>query len=265
MRAENPDIVVMYYNLSPLFLDYFDLHSPDDLWMDIGDYDIEANRRIYFSSLMGQLGVPTYGSSGYDWSSSPNIWFDSAASGTIGSLNDFGGDEQGETPAPQDIARYNGIRHVLRPTTNFEVLALDSVPIGPTLGAHARSWARLEDGQLVLLAQRPPVPGEENRIMALRPVDSRVKDVLISKAPVIIASRTSQGITRSSRLAIVACGPGEILLRREEGKQASITAYYLHGATEKLTAPVVNQQIRIPVSLQHSTGVPLEWIDVQFA
>jgi hypothetical protein len=59
MREENPDLAVMYYNLSPLFLDYFDLHSPDDLFADTGDYDVEANRRFYFSSLMGTLGVPT--------------------------------------------------------------------------------------------------------------------------------------------------------------------------------------------------------------
>ncbi len=48
MRKENPDLVVMYYSLSPLFLDYFDLHSLDDLWMDFGDYDVEANRRLFF-------------------------------------------------------------------------------------------------------------------------------------------------------------------------------------------------------------------------
>jgi hypothetical protein len=264
MRAENPDIVVMYYNLSPLLLDFIDLHSPDDLWMDIGDYDIEANRRFYFSSLMGQLGVPTYGSSGYDWSSSSSIWFDSAAMGTIGSLNDFGGDEEGETPTPQDIARYNGITHVLRPTTKFDILPLDAVPIGPTLGAHARSWARFEEGELVLLAQRPPVPGEENRLMASRPVDPRVKDVLNSAAPVIIASRTNQGISRTSRLAIVPFGPEvDIFLLREQGMEAVVTAHYLHGAMWKSTASIVSNRLRIPVLLRHSSGVPLEWIDVE--
>ena len=101
--------------------------------------------------------------------------------------------------------------------------------------------------------------------MASRPVDPKVKDVVTSGAPVIVASGTSQGITRSSQLAIVAFGPGEIFLRREEGKQATVTAHYLHGRTEKFTALVVNRQIRIPVILQHSTGVPLEWIDVQFS
>src|SRR6185312_9573339 len=41
MREENPDLVVMYYQLSPLFLEYFDLHSPDDLFLNSGEYDIE--------------------------------------------------------------------------------------------------------------------------------------------------------------------------------------------------------------------------------
>ena len=58
MREENPDLVVMYYNLSPLFLDYFDLHSPDDLFLASGEYDLEANRRFYFSSLLGPWESP---------------------------------------------------------------------------------------------------------------------------------------------------------------------------------------------------------------
>ena len=163
MREENPDLVVMYYQLSPLFLDYFDLHSTDDLFLAAGEYDLEANRRIYFSSLLGPLGIPTYGSSGYDWASAPNIWFDSAASGTIGSLNDFHGDEQGEKGSPEFVAKYNGMSKVLRPTNTFEVIPLGSISEAPTYGAHARSWARLEDGQLVLFAYRPaPIAGEAN-------------------------------------------------------------------------------------------------------
>ena len=151
MRKENPDLVVMYYNLSPLFLDYFDLLSPDDLFENAGEYDVEANRRFFFSSLLGQLGIPTYSSTGYDWAATSNIWFDAAALGTIGSMNDFKADEQGEGCTPELAARYNGITHVLRPTINFEISPLDYVPEAPTLGAHARSWARFEAGQLVLL------------------------------------------------------------------------------------------------------------------
>lgn len=220
MREENPDLAVMYYNLSPHFLDYFDLHSPDDLFNDAGNYDMEANRRFYFSSLMGPLGVPTYGSSGYDWASAPNIWFDSAAVGTIGSLNDFRGDEEGEVSSPELIAKYNGIASVLRPTNTFEILPLDTVSEAPTLGAHARSWARFESGQLVLLAWRPPVPGEESPLMQSNSVDPRVKDAVHSSVPVVVASKTAESIARSSQLAVVSYGGGEISILRKQGQQA---------------------------------------------
>ena len=100
MREANPDIAVMYYCLSPLFREYFDLHSPDDLFMAAGDYDYEANRRFFFSSLLGEIGIPTYGSGGYDWQTMPAIWFDSALIGTLGSLNSFVGDEEDEMPTP---------------------------------------------------------------------------------------------------------------------------------------------------------------------
>ena len=219
MREENPDLAVMYYNLSPLFLDYFDLHSPDDLFEDTGDYDVEANRRFYFSSLMGTLGVPTYGSSGYDWASAPNIWFDSAAVGTVGSLNDFRGDEEGEVSSPELIAKYNGIASVLRPTCTFEILPIDTVSQAPTLGAHARSWARFESGQLVLLAWRPPVPGEENPLMQTKAVDARVTDAVHSRVPVVVASKTAESIARSSQLAIAPYGSGEISILRKQGEK----------------------------------------------
>ena len=104
LREENPDIVVMYYELSPLFTEHLDLHSPDDLFMATGEFDLEANRRFFFSSLCGEFGMPTYGSSGYDWVSAPSIWFDSVAVGTLGCLASFYG-----SAAPGD-GRHPGAR-----------------------------------------------------------------------------------------------------------------------------------------------------------
>src|ERR1039458_7892574 len=213
MRKENPDLVVMYYNLSPLFLDYFDLYSPDDLFENAGEYDVEANRRFFFSSLLGQLGVPTYSSTGYDWAATSNIWFDAAALGTIGSMNDFKGDEEGEGCTPELAARYNGLTHVLRPTITFEILPFDYVPEAPTLGAHARSWARIEAGQLVLLAFRPPVPSDY-RPLARQTDDPRVKGAVLSSTPVAVASKTGDSIASSGNLAIVPYGDGEIEIGR---------------------------------------------------
>jgi hypothetical protein len=262
MRTENPDIVVMYYNLSPLLLDYVDLHSTDDMYLDVGDYQVEANRRIYFGSLLGALGVPTYGSTGYDWSSDPSIWFDSAAVGSIGSLNDFSGDEQGEKATPELIAKYNGIAQVLRPTNLFEILPLGAVQYSPSQGAHARSWARIEDGQLVLLAWRPPIPGEENLTADASPVDPRVKDAIRSTVPVVVSSRTNEAIQRSSHLAIVSYGPGEITLKREQGRNARITSHYFGGSSTKSNVAISNGQLSFSVTTENEDQAPLEWIEV---
>jgi hypothetical protein len=264
MRKENPDLVVMYYNLSPLFLDYFDLYSPDDLFENAGEYDIEANRRFFFSSLLGKLGVPTYSSTGYDWAATSNIWFDAAALGTIGSMNDFKADEQGEGCTPELAARYNGLTHVLRPTISFEILPLDYVPEAPTLGAHARSWARIEAGQLVLFAFRPPVPGDF-RPLARQTDDPRVKGAVQCGVPVVVASKTGDSIASSGNLAIVPYGDGEIVLRRNLGTTAEIISHYFGDAVTKSRAPIENGQLRISALQRNPTGKPLEWIEVRIS
>jgi hypothetical protein len=264
MRKENPDLVVMYYHLSPLFLDYFDLYSPDDLFENSGEYDIEANRRFFFSSLLGQLGVPTYGSSGYDWACMPNVWFDSAALGTLGSMNDFKADEQGEGNGPEMAARYNGLTHVLRPTATFEILPLDYVPEAPTLGAHARSWARIEAGQLVLLAFRPPVPGDP-RPLARQTDDPRVKGAVQCNSPVVVASKSGDGIASSGSLALVPYGDGEIVLRHNSGTNAEIISHYFGDAVTKSRVPIENGQLKIAALQRNSSGKPLEWIEVSIS
>ena len=227
MREENPDLVVMYYQLSPLFLDYFDLHSTDDLFLALGEYDLEANRRIYFSSLLGPLGIPTYGSSGYDWASAPHVWFDSAAVGTIGSLNDFQADEQGEANTPELVAKYNGIAKTLRPSNIFKVIPLGTISEAPTFGAHARSWARIEDGQLVLLAFRPLSQVKRTRLHYAGWI--RFLRMLFIRAYLWSLPRVDGSITRDGELAVVPYGEDKITIRREIGKQAKVISHYFGG------------------------------------
>lgn len=262
MRKENPDLVVMYYNLSPLFLDYFDLYSPDDLFENAGEYDIEANRRFFFSSLLGQLGIPTYSSSGYDWASTANIWFDAAAMGTIGSMNDLKDDEQGEGCTPEFAAKYNGLTHVLRPTGTFEIVPLDYIPEAPTLGAHARSWARIEAGQLVLLAFRPPVPGDP-RLLARQTEDARIMGAVQSGVPVVIASKTGDSIASSANLAIVSYGSGEMILRRNFGTNAEIVSHYFGEEISRTQTTIQNGELRVTAVERNTAGKPLEWIEVR--
>ena len=264
MREENPDLVVMYYQLSPLFLEYFDLHSTDDLFLAAGEYAFEANRRIFFSSLLGTLGIPTYGSSGYDWSSAPSIWFDSAAAGTIGSLNDFHADEQGESGSAAIIAKYNGIAKALRKTCIFEVVPFGTIAEAPTFGAHARSWARYEDGQLVLIAYRPP---ELNGDYAAGPhrTDPIGASAVHSSVPVIVAARGSASILRDAELAIVPYGSGSITLRRDSGSSARMIRHYFGGATSNDEVQIMNGNLTLDVSDRDAAGRPLEWIEVHIS
>jgi len=264
MREENPDLVVMYYQLSPLFLDYFDLHSTDDLFLAAGEYDLEANRRIYFSSLFGPLGIPTYGSSGYDWASAPSIWFDSAAVGTIGSLNDFREDEQGEANTPEFVAKYNGIAKTLRPTNIFNIVPLGAIPEAPTFGAHAHSWVRIEDGQLVLLAFRPPVPGDEN-LLASERIDPRFEDVVRSTVPVVVASRGRSSVTHDGKLAIVPYGEDKITIRRELGERAKMISHYFGGTVTQDETLIQGGWLKVNAVARSAEGKPLEWIEVQIS
>jgi hypothetical protein len=137
------------------------------------------------------------------------------------------------------------------------------VQYSPTQGAHARSWARIEDGQLVLLAWRPPVPGEESLLVDAIPFDARVKDAIRSTVPVVVSSRTNDAIQRSNHLAIVSYGPGEITLKREQGHQARITSHFFGGASSDATVAVANGQLSFLVSADKKNSAPLEWIEVR--
>lgn len=261
MREVNPDLVVMYYQLSPLLIDQIDLHSPDDLFLARGEYDLEANRRFFFSSLMGELGVPTYGSSGYDWQSTPPIWFDSAAIGTLGSLNDFRADERGQGATPDRIAKYNGLVEAIRTSNTFQAIPFPTQQIGPTRGAHAQSWARIEKGEVVLLALRPYYLGiiGESADPAIKQFEAMVRTTV----PVVVASKTEEGIDRSRRLAVVPFGDGEIVIGTKRTGKASLAAHYLDGHVEHREAEVRNDGLHLAVYERSDTYGPIEWIEVR--
>ena len=259
LREENPDIALMYYSLSPLFVDYLDLHSPDDLFLCQGEYDLEANRRYFFSSLLGELGMPTYGSGGYDWETMPSIWFDSAAVGTLGSLLTFSGDERGQLPRPEWVAKFNGIAQALRPTTVFSIEPYEANWLGPARAARTPSWVRRENGQVTLIAlRRHQLDGREG--------SGRYADILTTTASVIVASKTEDGITRAARLAVVPYGEGEVALRRATAEPASaeIREHAFDGKVNTFRVEVHDGWLRLPLRQRAPNGSPVEWLEVSF-
>lgn len=259
MREVNPDIVVIYYSLSPLFIDAFDLHSPDDLFMCGGDYDLEANRRFFFSSLLGELGMPTYGSGGYDWPSMSSIWFDSAPIGTLGSLNSFSGDEQDAGPTPDRVSKYNGLANLLRSSNVFTIEPLDAGDyFSPTRGARASSWARSENGEVVLVALR------KHRLED-GPGTGKYGNFLESDASVVVASKTAEGISRAARLGVVPYGDGELTLQREDqhSTKAKVTEHSFGGRVRQREVSIRAGKLSLSLREHADDGTPIEWIELE--
>jgi len=258
LREENPDIVVMYYELSPLFTEHLDLHSPDDLFMATGEYDLEANRRFFFSSLCGEFGMPTYGSSGYDWVTAPSIWFDSVAVGTLGCLASFYGNA---TPADgatlERVAKYNGLTHLVRPANQFSIVPLDADFEAPTLGAHASSWARMENGEVVLVALR------KQRIVGGAGT-GKFRDLVSTNASVVVAARLGDSLARATQLGVVPYGNGELTVKLEAATGASAQAFehYFGGGRETRPLAFEKGYLRVPLRERAENGSLVEWIEI---
>jgi hypothetical protein len=258
MREENPELVVMYYSLSPLYNEYFDLTCLDDLWGSAPEYDLEANRRLFFSGLLGEIGMPSYGSGGYDWPTMPQIWFDSAAVGTLGSLNGFSGDEENELPTPARVAKYNGLAQALRASNTFSIRPIGADYVSPTRGAHTPSWARLENNEVVLLALRHGGFVENER-------SAEYEDLAQTTASVVVASRTEEGLQHASKLVVVPYGDGELRIRRpgDEGKHAEIVEHSWGNRVEKKAGVSIEKgMLVIRFRERANEGLPVEWIEV---
>jgi hypothetical protein len=259
MREVKPDLVVMYYSLSPLFIDYFDLHSPDDLFMCVEDYHLEANKRFYFSSLLGEIGMPTYGSGGYDWPTMPDIWFDSAPMGTLGSLNSFAGDEQNTGPTPERVAKFNGLSQLLRRSNVFSVEPLDQVLYGGSNGARSSSWVRMERGEPVLVALRSHrFDGNGG--------PGGYKDVVRSTGSVVVASKSPGGLSSATRLGVVPYGSGELIIRHEgSAASAAVTTHRFGSTPLKSRLPLSGGILRVPLAERLTDGSVVEWLELDLS
>ena len=257
MLAENPDLVIMYYGLSPLLIEYYDLHSLDDLVYCIGDYDLESNRRIFLSSLCGELGMPTYSSSGYDWASALDIWFDSVPSGTIGSLHCFEGDENGDVPGDEIIAKFNGLSAILRKQTTFHTYPVDVKWQGGLRAGFSPSWERIENDRTVLIALRT------TRLDG-KPAPGTYKEILHTAVMLIVASMTADGIAGSDRLGIVPFGDGTCNLKHTASHTTAILIeHYFSGRTLEIQIIGSNDQIEIPLREKNNNEI-LAWLEVIF-
>lgn len=245
LRAAKPGIAVMYYALSPLLVDRIDQHCHDDMFLCVDEYAEEGNRRLWFSSLLGELGVPSYGSGGYDWASMADVWFDTAAAGPIGTLCGVGDDERGGHLTPELAARHAGLTAIARRGTVFRVDPVGPVTLGPVTGARSASWLRYESDLPVLACLRARDGGTLGRVGVATDTD------------VVVASLTDAPLTDADRIGAVPFGAGTLKLT---GPPARVTYHLLDGSQRAVTAEHRDGALRIP--LPGAGDPPVTWIEI---
>ncbi len=255
-RSVDPDVVIMYYGLTPLMTPFTDILGEDDPWASQGDYDVEINRRVYFSSLLGELGMPTFGSGGYDWQTMPSIWFDTVLAGPMGGIADPSGDERGQLPTRDMAARFNGLSRIARPTTAFTLDIPPADPISVLKGAHASSWVRREGGRIVGVALRPTggfgAPGL-----------GQIRGVIETEIDVVVIAQGEGDLSQAPTLGIVPIQPGRLsLVRAQRRGTVAITEHFADGSRRTRRQPLDNGRLELTLRTHSAAGVPLEWCEV---
>ena len=131
-----------------------------------------------------------------------------------------------------------------------------------TRSAHSHSWARLEDDKVVLLAIRPNMPAMESVPVADRASISKLRGMVRTPVPVVVASRTKEDIAHSGRLAIVPYGDGTISIHREQGRNADVHTHLFGGAVTQTHIAMDNGQLNLPVKQRGANNDLVEWIDL---
>jgi hypothetical protein len=202
--------------------------------------------------------MPTYGSSGYDWESALDIWFDSAPSGTLGSLHCFDGDENGDLPKDEWIAKYNGLSAIVRKQIHFQIHPVDAKWQGGLRAAFSPSWERMENDKTVLIALRT------HRFDG-KPASKSYKDILYTDVMLVIASLTSDGISESKRLGIVPFGDGRCVIRRSSAAQTvKLVEHYFSGRTYEQQITSHSDHIEFDLEQIRDTEI-LTWLEIIFA
>jgi len=88
--------------------------------------------------------------------------------------------------------------------------------------------------------------------------------VVRATASVVAASKTGDGITKTTRLAVVPYGEGELVIQRTDRQacEADVIEHYLGGSTKESRLEIREGTLRLPLRERDEKGSPLEWIEL---
>jgi len=142
-KSIDPDVAIMYYGISPLWLDVTDIISLDDqgdLWYDIKNGHAEWS---IWSALLADKNIIINGSSGYDWQSDDEVVLNTCITGAPGSVLSVY-DKNHQPIEKKYLNRRLSINNWCRKTSSWAPLWLNSFTGNFSAPPRLNCWGRLE-------------------------------------------------------------------------------------------------------------------------
>lgn len=226
-KAVKPDITIIYYGISPLLHDTFDLLSLDDMG-DCGsspEYEISGHsQRCMWAALTSSQGIPANTSSGYFWKTLDEILLDTAVTGVNGSVLAYR-DERANIMSPSQICRWRAIQKWHRRTTLWNPLWLDVNMGGHGSEPSISSWGRKEREDGIYKIFSLSLRGKPESICSF----SELEGIEFTGKWAVI-SQDDKDIYSSHMLAIIPFSTGNIKIAR---KFTSVQQLRLDGTGEE--------------------------------
>ncbi|SEJ20950.1 hypothetical protein SAMN05216327_107103 [Dyadobacter sp. SG02] len=197
-KSVDPDVVIMGYGISPLWVPLTDLVSMDDqgdLWFDLHRGHQEWS---VWASLLSGYGVAISGSSCYDWALDDGILLNSAILGSPGAVLPSEIAENEQVP-PQFLNRRLAVNLWHRRTAKWEPRWYNSSTGNMQGPPQLKCWGRVEEGNLTALVLR-----EGERAQTVENINWTGQWALISQ--------DNAPITTSGQVALIPFAPGHITL-----------------------------------------------------
>ncbi|MFT4152752.1 hypothetical protein [Parafilimonas sp.] len=205
-RKVNPDVMIMNYGISPLWLPYTDMVSLDDqgdLWYETAKGHAEWS---IWASLLSQSGVMVSGSSSYNWDDDKEVLLNTAILGVPGATLPV------DNAADDNINRRLALNTWYRKTFTWKPCWLNSTTGNYNYPPALNCWGRLENGQLTALALRPSKTADR-----LTETDDKIS----FSGRWALISQDEKSIYTTNTLAIIPFDAGYISITSAQPKSVS--------------------------------------------
>jgi hypothetical protein len=219
-KSVDPDVTIMYYGISPLFLPIVDMVSLDDqgdLWYAVKE---GHDQWSIWASLLSDQQVAISGSSGYDWHKDDEVVLNSFILGSPGAVLATHLDDGSPVPKKY-LNRRLALNTWFRKTVQWEPIWLNSHLGSLTGPPELNCWGRQEkiDGKDELTALVLSEAGK---------VDLKELEAFGWEGRWALVSQTGEGILTTRQLAVIPFDAGFISIQLPE-KPESIQKLSIDG------------------------------------